>query len=192
MAEKLATASTVLLLLSAVFLLLAVFFFILFNIPSVISDLSGRTAKKSITKLRAANEKSASKFYGPSDHNRKRGKLTETIVQTEKNGKKEKPEKRKTQKQGKKALVFASMDDRPETGLLAENRMGEKEESSETTPLAAAGETEDLLSEKGDAGATMELENTEKTPRKSTSRSGGLKLTVLDEVILVNTDEVIP
>ena len=57
MAEKLLTASVILLVLSAVFLFLAIFFFLLFNIPSVIGDLSGRTAKRSISKLRAENEK---------------------------------------------------------------------------------------------------------------------------------------
>lgn len=190
MAAKLATASVILLVLSAVFLLLAFFFFLLFNIPSVISDLSGRTAKKSILKLRAANEKSSNKFYGSSDRNKERGKLTENIKQAEKSGKKD-AGKQKSKNQDKKDLVFASMDDRPETGLLAENRFGKETTSNETTELSADGETDELYPQQSDLGSTMELDGIEDTAYKPVRRPGGVKFTVLDEIILIHTDEVI-
>lgn len=190
MAAKLATASVILLVLSAVFLLLAIFFFLLFNIPSVISDLSGRTAKKSILKLRAANEKSSNKFYGSSERNKERGKLTDSIKQTGKSSPKD-AEKRKAKKQDKKGLVFASMDDRPETGLLAENHFDQGTTGNETTALSADGETDELFPQYSDDGSTMELDGAENTAHKPVKRTGGIKLTVLDEVILIHTDEVI-
>lgn len=190
MAAKLATASVILLGLSAVFLLFAFFFFLLLNIPSVISDLSGRTAKKSILKLRAANEKSANKFYGSSERNKERGKLTDNMREAEKSGSRG-LEKRKSKKQGKKDLTFASMDDRPETGLLVENHFGQNVTNNETTALSAAGETAELFPEYSDESSTMELDSVERTANRSAKHTGGIKLTVLDEVILVHTNEVI-
>lgn len=47
--------------LAGVSLVLAVIFWVKFRIWKVISDLSGRTARKSIEQMRAANEKSPKK-----------------------------------------------------------------------------------------------------------------------------------
>ena len=191
MAEKLSMASVILLVASAVFLFLAVFFFLLFNIPSVISDLSGRTAKRSISKLRAVNEKSSNKFYGSSDQNKSRGKLTDSMEILDKGNSSKKAEKNKALKYGKKKeLVFAAMDDRPETGLLSENRREASVSSQETTALNPNDATDELIPS-GGAASTTDLLVAAPATQKTVKRTGGIKLSLLDEVILVHTDEVI-
>lgn len=192
MAEKLLTASVILLVLSAVFLFLAIFFFLLFNIPSVIGDLSGRTAKRSILKLRAENEKSSNKFYGSSEQNKVRGKLTDSMEAFDKNKTSSKAEKRKASKNGKKKdLVFATMDDRPETGLLNENRREDAVSSQATTSLNPDDATDELLPKAEDASLTTDLLAASPAVRKAAKRTGGVKLSLLDEIILIHTDEVI-
>lgn len=192
MAAKLSMASVILLVLSAVFLFLAIFFFLLFNIPSVISDLSGRTAKRSISKLRAANEKSSSKFYGSSDQNKARGKLTDRIEKPAKGDSAEKPDKKNASKYGKKKdLVFATMDDRPETGLLSENRRQEASTSQATTALNPEDATDELFPRERQSGTTTDLLVADPTTKKTVRRTGGIKLSLLDEVIQIHTDEVI-
>ena len=79
MAETLSNLSVIAYVVAAVCLVLAVFLWFIFKIPTVIGDLSGRTARKSIAKMRSANEKSGNKAYRASDVNRNRGKLTETM-----------------------------------------------------------------------------------------------------------------
>jgi hypothetical protein len=85
MAELLSQLSIISYIVAGVFLTTAIVFFVAFRIPKVFSDLTGRTAKKSIKKIRANNELSGYKSYRPSKTNRERGKVTETIPQKEKN-----------------------------------------------------------------------------------------------------------
>lgn len=60
------------------FIVAAILFFVL-RIPRVISDLSGRTARKAIESIRTQNEKSGDKSYQSSAVNLERGKLTDKI-----------------------------------------------------------------------------------------------------------------
>ena len=69
MAQTLQTLSIISFAVAGVCLVLAVFFWFFFKIPIVIGDLSGRTARKSIAKMRAANEKSGAKSYKESKTN---------------------------------------------------------------------------------------------------------------------------
>jgi hypothetical protein len=73
--------------LAGVCLIFAVFCWTKFNMLKIISDLSGRTAKKSIEQMRAGNEKSGSKSYRPTPIATNRGTLTEPIEQNTKPGK---------------------------------------------------------------------------------------------------------
>lgn len=57
MADILSLVSNISYILAIVFLLLSIIFWIIFKIPSVIGDLSGRNARKSIEKLLINNEK---------------------------------------------------------------------------------------------------------------------------------------
>lgn len=62
MVEVLSIISTVSFVISGICFVIAVFCWFRFKIPSVIGDLSGRTARKSIAQLRAQNEKSANRI----------------------------------------------------------------------------------------------------------------------------------
>ena len=53
--------------------------FFVYNIPSVIGDLTGATARKAIENIRNQNESSGDKTYKSSAVNRERGKITDKI-----------------------------------------------------------------------------------------------------------------
>lgn len=78
-AELLSTLSVIFFAASGVFLIVSVFLWFFLGIPKVLSDLSGRTARKTIESMRAGNEKSGKKSYRPSAVNQKRGTITESI-----------------------------------------------------------------------------------------------------------------
>lgn len=105
---------------AGVFLVIAIVLFIVFRIPSVLGDLSGRNAKKSIEKMRKNNERTGNKSYSPSITNAKRGKITETI-------------------KGQKIIGAVGLNG--ETGLLAENYQA-RYEDAETGIL---GNTTEIL-----------------------------------------------
>lgn len=65
--------------LAGVMLIVSIIIFIVFNIPKIISDLSGATARKAIKNIRAQNEASGDKAYKGSTFNQARGKLTDKI-----------------------------------------------------------------------------------------------------------------
>lgn len=162
MAETLSTLSIISFVVAGVSLVLAILLFIYFRIPTVIGDLSGRNAKKSIARMRSSNEKSGNKSFRASEANEARGKLTSTMHGIG-----------AQQKKAKEDVKHPSDDQMPETGLLAENKA-------------------DLIGE-----STVLLDNTEETtllagtPKEPAKRIGGVKLTLLDEVTFIHTDEVI-
>lgn len=165
-AETLELLSIISYVVAGISLVLAVFFWIFFKISTVIGDLSGRTARKSIARMRAANENSGSKSYKASKTNAERGKLTAAIKASE--------------KLKKRASVTET--DRPDTGLLNENT-AEVTLSEETGMLES--ETTGLLVEE-EATAPLEV------PGKRKERpEGGKKLNMIDDIMLIHTDEVI-
>lgn len=177
-AEILSLISTISFVVAAISLALAVFFWFFFKIPHVIGDLSGRTAKKSIAKMRSANEKAGGQGYKPSAANASRGKLTDTMQHSSKLPANAKKKKAKPDK--KKAANDSLM---PETGLLAANKA--EVISGEQTEVLESAESTSLLV---DEDATVPLYEEVSLPVK---RTGGKKLTMLDEVMLIHTDEVI-
>lgn len=66
-------------ILCGVMLVVTILIFILMNIPKVISDLSGATARKAIDDIRRQNEDGGEKTYKPSKVNATRGKITDKI-----------------------------------------------------------------------------------------------------------------
>lgn len=166
MAETLSLLSFVSFAVAGVCLVLAVFFWFFFRIPTVIGDLTGRTARKSIAKMRAANEKTGAKSYKESKINSERGRLTGTMPDSEKLSKKKKSED----------------NERPETGLLADNKA--ETIDSEETGMLYSETTGLLIDENATAPLDLSVQHTVK-------RTGGKKLVMLDEVMLIHTDEVI-
>ena len=169
MAETLSTLSIISFVLAAVALAVAIVLWFFFDIPTVIGDLTGRTARKSIAKMRAENEKSGVKKYKESRTNVERGKLTETMSGIKGKSKGE--------------------DDRPETGLLVENK-AETIENEETGLLN--GEATGILDVEA-TGLLVDENETVALQRNvlSKKRVGGKKLTIIEEVMIIHTDEVI-
>ena len=65
--------------LAVILLIISVILFFVLNIPSVIGDLTGATARKAIEDIRNQNENSGEKIYRSSLVNKERGKLTDKI-----------------------------------------------------------------------------------------------------------------
>lgn len=173
MAQTLQTLSIISFAVAGLCLVLAVFFWFFFKIPSVIGDLSGRTARKSIAKMRAANEKTGVKSYKESKTNAERGKLTGTMPDSGKLNKKN----------------STPINGQPETGLLSDNK-AEGLESEATGVLDEEtgmldSETTGLLV---DENATAPLD----TPtQRAVVRTGGKKIEILEEIMFIHTEEVI-
>lgn len=77
--DSLNSLSVVFFVCAAVFLIVGVVLFFVLDIIGVYGDLSGRTAKKAIERMRKENEESGNKAYKPSPVNEKRGRLTDKI-----------------------------------------------------------------------------------------------------------------
>lgn len=166
MAETLSLISNIAFVAAGICLIVAIIVFIRFKIPVVIGDLSGRNARKSIEQMRIFNEKSGNKSYKSSENNLKRGKITETMQE----------------------IAGISRNDnkhneRPETGLLEENAIYLQKE--EETDLLVNEEVTGILE---DENSTQLLDDDIK---KFFTRKGGITIQILEEVMLVHTNEVI-
>lgn len=173
MAETLQTLSFISFAVAGVCFVLAIFFWFFFKVPTVIGDLSGRTARKSIAMMRVANEKNGAKFYKESKNNAERGKLIGTMTDFGKTKKKK----------------DVSDDSNPETSLLSENKV-HSIESEETALLDEitdihGSETTGLLI---DENATVPLDSPD---YNQAGRVVGKKLELIEEVMLIHTNEII-
>lgn len=180
MAEVLSTVSIVSFVFAGASLIFAVFCFIKFRILVIIGDLSGRTAKKSIAQMRVQNEKSGKKSFAPSFVNANRGKLTEAM--------------RNSGKLSNNSCKLNEEVQRPETGLINENKTDNSDEIGAVTDLLDYKATTVLEKENLDEPLNCEGMNVLKEPiaiETTLSRSEGVKLTMLDEIISIHTDEVI-
>lgn len=162
-AEILFIASNISFALAVICFGFAIVFFIKFKISSVIGDLSGSTARKSIEQMRIHNEKTGDKSYRPGKINENRGKLTETMHGI-----------------GRKTNTF---DQRPETGILTENRV--EKTYSEATELLVDNDATGLLV---DVEETISLEENVQTEQV---RIGGMRMEMIEQIILIHTREVI-
>ena len=212
MAETLSTLSIISFVIAAVLLAVAVFLWFFFKIPSVIGDLSGRTARKSIAQMRAANEKTGAKAYKVSKNNAERGKLTETMHGIEKKQETASQKKAAPKKSGPLVREPAAAD---ETAPLEEETAKLLQEEERTGPLGdmltepllnqdtARLIDEDitaLLCEEETGKLTTEAPTELLTEKVSVSEGEtellakpcpAKKLTIVEEVILIHTDESI-
>lgn len=106
MAETLTLVSVIVFVISGLSFALAIFFWFFFKIPSVIGDLTGKTARKNIAKIRAENEKKSSK--APKDNRL--------------NFVKRKSDTGNLAKNTTSSLTTEISDTIPETGLLETNK----------------------------------------------------------------------
>ena len=201
--EILSMISLISFILAGVSATLAVIFWFRFNIPAVIGDLSGRTARKSIEKMRANNEKTGKKDFAPSKTNLERGKLTGLMKETE-NGSEKLTGKLSGKIVGKKKeatvvpvapvvsekqMETALLDE--ETGLLTESEETEllNDDVMETEFL---GDTE-LLEEIEETGLLVEENETmllTNEPQQVALSNNGV-FTMIEEIMFIHTDETI-
>lgn len=171
MASVLKIVSIVLFSLAAVCLVFAVFAFITFKIPNVIGDLTGRNARKSIEKMRDANEKGGKKSYRPHPVASDRGTLTEPIKQSKKESKK----LSKTAKTEPKRKESQTFDGSGATDVL--------EDINATTKLDYNADGTEILS----AGTEVLSEETMQTALNENT----VKIKMIQNIILIHTEEVI-
>lgn len=162
MAQALNNISIILFILAVVFAVVSVIFWFVFRIKDVIGDLSGRNARKSIERMRADNEKSNKKQKRQSAQKIKpEDKLTETMDGISKSN---------------------AQRNNDETGILSEN-VASMRNSSETALLTDDDVTAALV--------TGELGETELMDTRAERRTATVKLQMINEVIIVNTNEAI-
>ena len=182
--EVLDTISLISFVLAGISAVLAVVFWFVFKIPTVISDLSGRTARKSIERMRANNEKTGRKDFAPSKTNLKRGKVTELMNESEKgSGKLSGMLSGKLTNKKKDVPVE---EEHLETGLLEEN-IQNSYESEETGLLTEDAMETELL-------GTELLEESEETTLlvdNAVAKPVMKGFVVLEEIMLIHTDETI-
>jgi hypothetical protein len=160
MANTLQSISMISYVLAVIFLGTAILLFFKFHIIDVIGDLTGRTAKKSIERMRAENEKSGKKTYIPSPVNMKRGKITEAIQNVNTGG--------------SGTLKLNQSPEQVGTKLVAENEVNVASLMTEGTTVLDEGTT--LLKE-GEETMSLDIESPTVTLKK------------LDEIILIHTNE---
>lgn len=162
MAQTVFTISIVSFIAAGVFATLGVALWFLFKIPTVMGDLSGRNAKKSIERMRKNNEKTGNKTYKSSGTNVERGKLTGT-------------------------MKGAGKGDGPgedyETGLLNEN--GAKTYEGEDTGLLMDEDATGIL-DGGNQTEPLDMEEQD-FQRRETS----VEIRLIDEVMYVHTKDKI-
>ena len=110
-------------ILCGIMFVVSVLVFIFLNIPKVISDLSGVTAKRAIKQIREQNEASGDKSYKVSAFNEARGKLTDKISPS-----------------GNVIAQYQAQMRGIDTTKIATQELS-GEQSSETTVLGASAET---------------------------------------------------
>lgn len=211
MAETLSTISLIAYIISAVFFVLAIVLFIVFKIPAVIGDLSGKNARKSIERIRLNNVRTGDKSYRSSKTNIERGKLTETISASDKsNSHINNIANINNVIQG--AFSFGNEDGTVAlnsnseyattalfTGVSEETTALEDNSEAETTQLNTSVNDKDDLTNlsysNDDKYATEPLNNEEETTQLNVNdiykHDIANNIKMLDEIILINSDEVI-
>lgn len=167
-AEILSLISLISYILAGVCLVLAILFWFVFKIPSVIGDLSGRTAKKAVAKMWATSpNKSKATPSAPSG----KGKTTPPV-----------PPKKKQPAADEQATEVLQPNAAVPAGEVVTGVLG-----TNAAMPGAVGGTEKLDYDE----ATGRLEQPEKPLPQPVRRTGGKQLVMINEVMLIHTDEVI-
>ena len=173
-ADTLSTLSLIFFIAAGVAFAAAIFLFFYFRIMKVVSDLSGRTAKRSIQSVRSRNEQSGNKSYRSSKTNKERGKITDAIP---KHGEKK-----------NKGYV--------ETGLLREEKTAKLSDIPEGTEELGEGARGPVLHDRQNATEVLEQTNaTTMLPavdEELRRAKENMRWKILEDIILIHTDEVIP
>ncbi len=170
MAKTYGIISIVMFCLAGVCLAFGIFCFFRFNIPKIIGDLSGRTARKSIEHMRAENEKSGNKSYRPHPVAQSRGTVTEPIKQSG---------KFKTAQKQPASSNFA-----PSLSNIGSGATDVLDDPNATQPLSFGYGATEVLEEK-----TQILSNNDDI--HGYQNQSKTKLKMIQNIVFINTEEVI-
>lgn len=184
MVETLSTISIICFVASGVCLVAAIIIFIVFRIPSVIGDLSGRTARKSVARYRTSKERAGAGLYKTDtvEADGEHFRINESQVE---NG-------RYTDSVGPKAEMADKV-----SGYDPEEGTTQLDRGEENTTSLYDGEEATRPLNTGGEGTMPLYDSNETTPLYSYMKpdapqgSGGRKIDMLDEVIIVHTNEVV-
>lgn len=180
MAELLTRISWILFAVALISLLCAAVLWVRFKIPEIIGDLTGRTAKKTIAKMRSDNEKTGKMVLRPG------------VTGVRNSGSRHPPARHESPHRGSgqgavctRHSPVTQQAEAGQTGLLADNRADGN--SEEGTVLLS--QTHNFL----DVGhnATTLLEKTGRQTGVEAERAS-IAFEMLDDEINIHTDEVIP
>ncbi|WBY64030.1 hypothetical protein [Thermocaproicibacter melissae] len=179
MAELLMKISWALFALSAAALICAVVFWVKFKIPKIIGDLTGRTAKKEIAKMRSENEKTGKMTLQPQFAARNSRGRYPTVTHLS-------PVSAAVR--NSKSAPVTLQAEAGQTGILADNwAQGPANRAEETTMLSNTLNKEEMAEE-----TTALLSPPERQQAVVVADRKSVQLEMLDDEISVHTDEVIP
>lgn len=187
LAQALKIVSIVTFCLAGIALVFGIVCFIIFKIPKVIGDLSGRNAKKSIEQMRSENEKSGKKSYRPHPVAKARGKTTEPMdfPQTPK-GRRQAPLPSgippKSQLPGEATEVLVDLDETRKMGIGA----GPTEilnDNNATQPLNYDSGGTEILNEGTQVLSDVQI--------NEALNPNAVRFNMLQNIVIVHTNEII-
>jgi len=211
MADHLFIISQIAFVLSAIFLVISIVLWFYYKIPMIVGYLTGSTAKKSMESVRENNAQAGQKALKVNMTTNKSRRLTEKISAEKATEKLDATEKlqqdtkspgemnRANEAQmGGTMLLERNMSNvsgldnelAGETTLLSAGRADGVSSVSDATELLSAGDATELLSV-GDATAPLGNRAVEMSDRKRAVNSKEQGIYILDEVMLIHTQEVI-
>lgn len=151
-----------------------VLFFTL-QIPKVIGDLTGRTARRAIEDIRKQNEQTGNKTYRSSLVNLRRGKLTDKITPSGR------LESRNTTPFGTGVI----------TEKISNQGLSDMQSAEDTTVLYAESETTVLSASPAPEAASVPQLCTETTVLQQMEKENDRSFVIEYEITFIHTDEVI-
>lgn len=177
-------------ILCGIMFAVSIILFIVFNIPKIINDLTGATARRAIKSIREQNEASGDKSHRVSKVNAERGKLTDKISPSGRIEHSDQSQMRfgmQTAKISTQQLAVPPVAE-DTTVLEPEVLTTVLDSANETTVLSLMNETTDLS--KLDEGTTLLSQQNSETAELGEDVSEGTFVIEYD-IIMIHTDEVI-
>ena len=169
MAETLSLLSIISYILAGVFFILTVVLIVWFKAFSIIGELTGRTARKSIERMRKENEKNGNQPQRDLKQAQMDTPAAETSVMVE------------ASEHSLEHSQHRDLSQMPETGLLDESR-----------GISDTGHLQTGLLETEETGL-LENETVEITPIdvSRTRRKSTVKMTMIEDIVMIHSNEVI-
>ena len=203
-ASALGIVSKVMFALAAVCLAFALYSFIVFKIPAVIGDLTGRTAKKSIEKMRRENETSGKKSFRPTAEAMERGTITAPVNESKKESKRLSKSTNKVQTSKSAPTATAQ---KSTAGSNATVSLGYDSDATEvlTETISAPAYSQETVQLSSDTLATQKLEyddggtevltdGTQVLSQADLNRAlheTTVKMKMVQDIVLIHTEEII-